>query len=343
MEKNIIDVKQGEKELKTIFANEIFGYKTEPAQLSLIFDTKCREYLPGFSVIGHKGSAELTLISSPLVNKMVILNSSERYIPVSNVGAEYNRGYIKSKIVEFEGGLALEAEFSEPREICADAQTAFELINGYLGCSIESGYKTQYHLLPEVKIETFDFSGELCWGVELPCKDSERFRGILVGVAHSNVKMVETPKAFIRKIETGARYKNNNPATSKGWDMYFYNGKTFRLAPDDNVFMGIAEAKEVYENKPEAYRLRFAEYEDKSFAPATCCEDLVYIIAAGMNGSRKTVLLINAEDGYMVDFRHNVDNTVKYINSGTGFSRGSKSIILNGSGWAEYSPENVRP
>lgn len=336
----VITVKESREALLNEFASEIIGYKFGSAKLSLIFDTKMREYQPGVTLIGYKGSAEKTLIHLPLKNEMLSIERAENFIDVTQIGAVYKCRHLRAEIIEHEKELALAIYFDCPMQICDTAHKAKELIDEYLIVSCEKSFRKGFASFAYAVPKAYSFCGILCFGIEIPSKQLGRFCGILVNVCDSSVKIVGAPLCDVKEIGT-ARYQTPQPGAEKGMQMYFYSGQKFCPLQDKNPFLSQREAKDVFTNKPERFRQKFSDYDDKAFVPATCCGDLVYAIAASKDG--KSVLLIHAADGSIIDFNVNVDKTVKYCPVGTGMFHNNKSVIVEQCGWTEYSSNDIRP
>lgn len=329
MEKIFISLEEMINAVKTQFASEIAGFEFETPKLSLVFDTGIKDYIPAATIIGRKGNSDITLVNIPLKGEMLRFDSEERYMEVTSYGPTYRARNLTAQTVMHENKPTLALDFEPRKQICADAETAQKLIDDFMIICPEICFKEAYAALKNKSIELCAFCGILKFAINVST-DNERFWGILVNVADSSVMITNAPIEDVSPVEPG-RYPNPNPAKETGFDMYFFNGKKFRLINDENSFMTKAEAKEVYENTPDVFKQQFTDYIPMDYVPVMCGDEFCYLIS--QSPDEKSVLIFDALIGFIVDFNVNIEQTVKYSKLGDAVYYGEGKVFVDEEGW----------
>lgn len=328
----LLNLEDTANEMANIFAGELQGYELSQPKLSLIFNVARKDYLPGVTLEAIKGLDTRYLIYSPLANQMLLAGEEGTYLPVT-AAAKYHNNLVAAEIIETENGLEMLLSIDETPKLCADAERAGIVVNGFMAMTYESSVRRQYHQLePEQRtLKPCLALGSLNFVLELK-KDKNRVFGIFVDVATSAVRTMGLPLSEYKLITEGARIRNKE---MHGYKNYFFNGRKFRPADNESEFMTREEAKEVFDNLPEDQKQQYeANYQLLDMVPVMCCHiDFSYIIGENRSATPPAVLLIDARIGLITEFNVNIDKTVLRVSVGTQFANDGNPVKLTNEGW----------
>lgn len=305
-----------------INAEALSGYRLESAELSMVFSPEVKDYFPGCkAVFVHEnagwgkncGDEKITIITSPLLNKILVVGQNVKVLPVSEAGRVYRYGYLCAEVVNLKSGLGLKITCQDMEDSpCLTQQDAKKRLDAFLVMWPYENIRIRYHRSERHLLKPYLMTGILRWCLILD-KINGRFDGVFVNVDDGGMSPFNVPEEFISRIRNAARYRvrNRHAAPCR---VYLFNGSSFDLADGYNYLLSRHEAAEIWRKTGSLFRFREAGLQKKNAVPVLYNGEKAYLLSADGNGfSHQRVILISAETGNVFSDEHNVSEKLVYV------------------------------
>ncbi len=289
------------REALAIHADALRGYRFEKAVLSLIFSPEIRDYFPGCTAVfvrkNTRENRKITVVSSPLLNKVLTVSDETTILPITEAGRVYRYGYLCAEVVNLENGLGLKISCQDMTSApCLSSQEAKKRLDAFIVMWPYENLRSRYHHTERHSVKPYFAAGELRWCLILDSAD-HRFDGIFVNVENGGISPFSIPEEYLRRIRNVGRYSNRNrPNASSG--VYFFNGNAFEVVENGNYLLSKKEAETIWRKVGGLFKLKASDLQEKECETVICNGERAYLLAAdGKKYCPKKAILISAETG----------------------------------------------
>lgn len=291
------------------------NYRLESTELAMVFSPEVKDYLPGCkSVFVHEDDSrrkkrdedKITIITLPLLNKVIADTEDVAVLPVSEAGRVYRYGYLCAEVINLDKGLGLKITCEDLTDSpCLTPQDAKRRLDAFLVMWPYENIRVRYHHCERHSLKPYLVAGVLRWCLILD-KANHRLDGVFVNVDDGGMSPFNIPEEYVSRVRCNARYRTRSCFVSP-YRVYSFNGSSFELTEGCNYLLSRKEAIDIWRKAKGLFKLKESKLLPKDAVPVLFNGEKAYLLAAdGPDFHHTRVILISAETGSIITEECNV-------------------------------------
>lgn len=291
------------------------NYRLESTGLAMVFSPEVKDYLPGCkSVFVHedasrrqkRGEDKITVITLPLLNKVITVTDDVAVLSVSEAGRVYRYGYLCAEVINLDKGLGLKITREDLTDSpCLTSQDAKRRLDAFLVMWPYENIRIRYHHCERHSLKPYLVAGVLRWCLILD-KADHRLDGVFVNVDDGGISPFNIPEEYVSRVRNNARYRTKSCQVSP-YRVYFFNGSSFELTEGYDYLLSRKEAIDIWRKAKGLFKLKESKLLPKDAVPVLFNGEKAYLLAAdGPDFHHTRVILISAETGSIITEECNV-------------------------------------